>query len=109
MSGKLVCHLGADAMPTPTDPTARALSLARDLLAVLPSVPDLPNRDRRRTALTNLVLDLDVLVLLAVPLTAEERARVEEMTDDDPQKGQRERKRAGRVEPRVRAVRRAVR
>jgi hypothetical protein len=34
-------------MPTPTDPTPRALALARDLLAVLPEVLELLNRSQR--------------------------------------------------------------
>src|SRR5262249_9805594 len=100
---------GAATMPTPTDPTTRALSLARDLLAVLPSVPDLPNRDRRRTAVSNLILDLDVLAMLAVPLTAAGRARRDAMIAHDPQKGLRKRKRADRQEREVRAARHAVR
>jgi hypothetical protein len=86
--------------PPPTDPTARALVLARDLLAVLPSVPDLPRPERRLTAVSNLVLDLDVLVMLAVPLTADEREQVEAMIADDP----RERKRRRRLRRAARAM-----
>jgi hypothetical protein len=93
-------------MPPPTDPTPRALALARELLAVLPSVPDLPRPERRLTALTTLVIDLDVIRVLAVPLTAVERARVEAIIADDPREQKRSRRwgrkhrqaaRAGRV------------
>jgi hypothetical protein len=59
---------------------------------VLPSVPDLPNRDRRHASMTNLVLDLDVLVMLSVPLSKAELARVDAMIADDPRERKRRRK-----------------
>jgi hypothetical protein len=79
-------------MPPTINTTARALVLARELLAVLPAVPDLPNGGRRLAAAGSLVLDLDVLAMLAVPPTAES-ARIDVMIALDPQK---QRKRAGR-------------
>jgi hypothetical protein len=74
---------------------------------VLPSVPGLPNRDRRLTTAGSLVLDFDVLAMLAVPLNKAERARVDAMIADDPQKGQR--KLSGKEGREVRAARPAVR
>src|SRR5689334_4511911 len=51
----------AEPRAAPADPAARALGLVRELLAVLPAVPGLDNRDRRETSLRVLLIDLDVL------------------------------------------------